>query len=69
MRKDFALGEQSFPPSPKDLKSYLDWQKTINEQSDPDLKASRQKMLDKEVATLSEEEQERIAIMGESIAN
>ena len=69
VRKDFALGEQSFPPSPKDLKSYLDWQQSINEQSDPDLRASWQKMLDKEVATLSEEEQERIAIMGESIKN
>ena len=69
VRKDFALGEQSFPPSPKDLKSYIDWQQSINEQSDPDLRASWQKMLDKEVATLSEEEQERIAIMGESIEN
>ena len=63
VRKDFALGEQSFLPSPKDLKSYLDWQQTINEQSDPDMKARLQKILDKEVATLSEEEQERIAIM------
>jgi len=69
VRKDFALGEQSFLPSPKDLKSYLDWQQSINEQSDPDLRASWQKMLDKEVATLSEEEQERMAIMRESIKN
>lgn len=67
--RDFALGEQSLPSSPKDLKSYVDWQQTINEQSDPDLKASLQKMLNRELATLSEEEQERIAIMGESIEN
>jgi hypothetical protein len=67
--RDFALGEQSLPSSPKDLKPYLDWQQTINEQSDPDLKASWQKVLDRELATLSEEEQERISIMGESIEN
>jgi len=67
--EDFAFEKQSSSPLPRDLKSYLHWQQTINEQSDPDLKASWQKMLDKEVATLSEEEQELIAIMGESIEN